>query len=302
MNWNRAAILLALVSALQTGWAREKCANSECTADVRPDLLKTWQPSEQETIVWCWAASIANIFKFYGYEVSQNRIVTEAYGSPVVSTGAPHKMTALLNRDWVDDTGKRFRVTSKIHDAVNRTSRLSSDQVVAHLIDDKPVFFATTNHAMVLTHTTYGRVGGMIVPLSGRGFDPFPSRENPKGTIRTLSQRELTFFYVALVEVQGDSTKMEDSSNTPDCMERCDKDFTACVEKVKVDSRRCVESFGFSTCKACGCPNWPIGNFACRDACQRCFDGGRICKQRADDAVDSCGQANDRCESKCSPR
>jgi hypothetical protein len=97
---------------------------------------------------WCWAASIAMIFEFYGRPVAQSRIVAECYGTVVDMPASPYMILAALNRSWIDDNGRDFQVESDWGDA-------TLEQVANDLADDHPLIIGTMGHAMVLTAMTY---------------------------------------------------------------------------------------------------------------------------------------------------
>ena len=78
------------------------------------DVTARIEPNVQLQSQWCWAASISGVFAYYGHPVSQARIVREAYGSVVNMRGSPQAIMGSLNRPWVDDAGRPFRVTSDV--------------------------------------------------------------------------------------------------------------------------------------------------------------------------------------------
>ncbi len=54
-------------------------------------------PGPQQTPVWCWAASLSNLFGYYGHPVDQQRIATRYFPPPIVTTGPPIVMMNALN-------------------------------------------------------------------------------------------------------------------------------------------------------------------------------------------------------------
>src|SRR5262245_33097819 len=54
-----------------------------CRSEVNFAAFAQQAYQQQYLPQWCWAASISMLFAYYGHSVSQARIVTEAYGSPV---------------------------------------------------------------------------------------------------------------------------------------------------------------------------------------------------------------------------
>lgn len=97
---------------------------------------------------WCWAASIAMVFRYYGYEVSQQRIVAETFGVVTNMPGTSEQILRNLDRVWTDDRGRRFRVSADAYSA-------SSQTAAADLADDRPLIIGTMGHAMVLTALGY---------------------------------------------------------------------------------------------------------------------------------------------------
>lgn len=120
---------------------------------------------------WCWAACIEMVFRYYGYRVSQVRIVRDTWGGIVNLPGYPGQILANLNRTWIDDRGRRFGVSGDVYSANPITA-------AGDLADDMPLIIGTTGHAMVLTSLTYvrdqlgnGEVTAAVVrdPWPGRG-------------------------------------------------------------------------------------------------------------------------------------
>ena len=128
---------------------------------------------------WCWAACIAMVFRYYGFRVSQARIVEETWGDIVNLPGSPAQILANLNRLWVDDRGRRFRVAGDVRSANPLTA-------AQDLAADMPLVVGTQGHAMVLTSLTYlrNRFGAGDVKAAFVR-DPWPGRGR-----RTLSPAE----------------------------------------------------------------------------------------------------------------
>jgi hypothetical protein len=134
---------------------------------------------------WCWAASIANVFAFYGHQVSQQAIVTQVYGAAVnrpALTGAV--IAAQVNRVWTDDNGNRFRARlTAAYDFDAHVFAINNQFIINELIHDRPLLFGNTNHCMVVTAVDYSpyRVLGVGV------FDPWPT----SGGARNLAPTEM---------------------------------------------------------------------------------------------------------------
>lgn len=156
-------------TSCQPGWD----GRQSCTSGVRSERLEATvaQVGGQRMSQWCWAASIAMVFRHYGYEVSQQRIVADTFGQLVDAPGSMEHILRALSREWTDDRGRRFRVTADVWSA-------STETAIADLDQDRPLIVGTFGHAMVLTALTYSasewggaEVTGAVVrdPWPGRG-------------------------------------------------------------------------------------------------------------------------------------
>ena len=120
---------------------------------------------------WCWAACIEMIFRYYGFNISQEEIVRQTWGS-IVNLPAWHRqILADLNRQWIDRNGRVFRVSGDSYSAKPATA-------AQDLAQDKPLIISSLGHATVLTGLHYvrnasgnGQVTAAIVrdPWPGRG-------------------------------------------------------------------------------------------------------------------------------------
>jgi hypothetical protein len=146
--------------------------------------------STQQNSLWCWAASIANLFAYYGHPVSQARIVSEVYGAPVnMRSGDYSNLARLLNRSWRDDRNQPFTVTlNAALDVPNGVNTITNDQIRDALRANMPLVVGTTQHAMLVVGMTYTEVDGHVdVVHAVRVFDPWPGMG-----LRTLSPSEMT--------------------------------------------------------------------------------------------------------------
>lgn len=124
----------------------------------------------QDMTQWCWAACIEMVFRYYGYKVSQQEIVRQAWGDIFNMPGRPQDIMASLNRQWRDANGREFTVSGDT-DSANPVTAAQD------LSDDMPLIIGTMGHAMVLTSLQYTRqqygpfnVNAAIVR------DPWPDR------------------------------------------------------------------------------------------------------------------------------
>jgi hypothetical protein len=142
-----------------------------CQIGIRSSLLNATASGTQNLSQWCWAACIQMVFRYYGFRVSQRRIVEETWGSIVNLPGRPDQILDNLNRSWEDDSGRAFSSSGDSY-SVNLST------VAEDLANDMPLIIGTLGHAVVLTsldyiRDVYGRfqIGAAIVrdPWPGRG-------------------------------------------------------------------------------------------------------------------------------------
>ncbi|GAB6264499.1 papain-like cysteine protease family protein [Photobacterium sp. R1] len=186
-----ALLLLLHTSSVvsQTNCINDINGNRQCRSEL--DFSNFFQAAFQNQYQsqWCWAASISMIFKYYSHPVSQERIVSEVYGSPVNMPAAyGSTISRQINKDWYDDLSVPFssRVTG-LFDLDAGVTNLTNQDIVDNLDQEKPLIIGTAGHAMVLSSVDY------IVTLQGPqiigalAFDPWPGRG-----LRSLSPSELT--------------------------------------------------------------------------------------------------------------
>jgi hypothetical protein len=106
--------------------------------------------------MWCWAASISMIFSYYGFSVSQQRIVTEAFGSPYNLPANGTLISKQLSRVWVDDYANRFSAHLEgVYDADVNMFGITNSMIVAALAAEQPLLIGNVSHAMVLVSAAY---------------------------------------------------------------------------------------------------------------------------------------------------
>jgi hypothetical protein len=185
------ALVLPMVTSAQIGAPK--------MASISPSDLPD-DPGPQHNPLACWAASIGYIFAFYDHPVSQEAIVSRFYGRPIVVAGTPLTMSKALNSDWPD---QQFSIRSRITDRLWGTaSQVDNDDVVDALNNNTPVFYGTTNHAMVLVAVTYVQPAmGTAIILSGTVWDPNPIYHQGTGNgVRTVQGADLQATFVAIPE------------------------------------------------------------------------------------------------------
>lgn len=141
---------------------------------------------------WCWAAVISMIFDYYGYSVSQARIVREAYGAEFNWPAKSGEVIARqINRQWIDDRNQRFSSTvTSAYDAFAGFSATTNEILINELHNERPFIIGTKNHAVVGTSMQYWRFpNGMIGNVGAVGvFDPWPMSQRARG----LTPAEMT--------------------------------------------------------------------------------------------------------------
>ena len=186
--------LLAHSPSALAGTTCQMTANGElCTSEVDFATFAQQAFQTQQASQWCWAASIAMIFSYYGHPVSQERIVTEVYGSAVnMPAQAGVQMAQQLNREWVDDDGMHFSShLTGAYDAGAGVYNLTNAKIVSELDAERPLLYGNYHHAMVLTAVQYYKtIDGPYIVAAGV-FDPWPgSGAHP------LTQAELVAAHV----------------------------------------------------------------------------------------------------------
>ncbi len=133
-------------------------------------------PQEQSN--WCWAASIQAVFLTKGLEISQNTIVSTAYGAPINRTAPGFDGTVkLLNSLVVDVNGGRWRVN-----AGAGATFPEGHWLLARLQSNEPVIIwfhdPYENHSIIINGGTYYSDGfGQILGWrSITAYDPYLDR------------------------------------------------------------------------------------------------------------------------------
>lgn len=143
------------------------------------------QPQYQN--LWCWAACIAMIFAYKGRPVTQQRIVSEAYGAPYNMSAPGIVIANSLNRTWTDNAGLGFTcLLTGIYDAYAGVSAISDATIVNSLASGTPMVIGVGQHALVLTEIDYVSTASGPQIAGGQVFDPWT------GSSRCLNASELT--------------------------------------------------------------------------------------------------------------
>jgi len=115
-----------------------------CTAGI-PSI--TFKQAYQEMNEWCWAACISMVFEFYHHPVDQRRIVKETWGVVTDMPVAPESILRDLNREWKDESGKRFVCHGDM-------LSVNLNTAIKDLQDGHPLIIGALGHATVLTAMT----------------------------------------------------------------------------------------------------------------------------------------------------
>jgi hypothetical protein len=110
------------------------------------------------------------VFRYYDYDVPQERIVKETWGSIVNMPAQPAQIAADLNRPWKSEDGRKFSVSGDVYSATPVTA-------AQDLAQDFPLIIGALGHAVVLTSLVYLRNaygGGEVQSAIVR--DPWPGR------------------------------------------------------------------------------------------------------------------------------
>ena len=141
-------------------------------ASVSHDDFAQSFESQQQT-EWCWAASVSNIFAYYGHPVSQQTIVQTVYGNNGNYPALPIVISRVVNRTWKDDNGVEFRSRLiSAYDLASGVNNMSNATIIDELTNNHPLLVANTHHCMVITAVDFipytTNIQGGIV------FDPWP--------------------------------------------------------------------------------------------------------------------------------
>lgn len=148
-----------------------------CEVGIPMDRLQEIY-ADQQMSQWCWAATIQMIFGYYGYQVSQQTIVQQIYGSVVnmpALSGAV--ISGALSQHWIDEQGQEFDVQLQAaYDADFGVHAIDNNLILRSLANEIPLVYGNHSHAMVLTAAAYNMtpMGPQVWNL---GFmDPWPGR------------------------------------------------------------------------------------------------------------------------------
>jgi hypothetical protein len=183
----KAAELCGVTTAMGPG-----CEVGIHTADFLQPIAK------QMTPVTCWAASFTNLLAYSGLHLSEQTIVAQTSGK--IETANASILDPMLNRQWTDDTGRRFVVSARITDNLTGTRKdITNTDVYEALKNGTPIYFADFDHAMVVLQVVFvpSPAGGPPIAVAGVVADPNPAAPN----FRQLNPQEIVGMYAAIVSV-----------------------------------------------------------------------------------------------------
>ena len=200
-----------LAASPMNALAEHSCRSNQfgmqlCTATMPSGALQVIY-AQQSQSQWCWAACIQMLFRSYGYEVSQQRIVQETFGQLVnMPAGSGAVISKQINRPWQDDKGKKFRsYLEAAYDFDFGVYSVDNGYIIKKLTNNEPLIYGNKSHAMLLVQMTYAQspMGPNVV---GAGvLDPWPGNG-----ARALQQAELVqvrfggdYRYLSAVRVEA---------------------------------------------------------------------------------------------------
>jgi len=129
----------------------------------------------QEESMWCWAASIQTVLRYYGVTIRQEQIVARIYGSALNEPASDPVISASLNGWAFDCHGRKVVIRSRV-----ATGPPSLNVLMNEVARGRPILVtvnpagSSIGHAVVLTAATHS--GRCVTSLVYR--DPWPSPEN----------------------------------------------------------------------------------------------------------------------------
>jgi hypothetical protein len=180
VKWSRYFLAMLLTVAPIGVRASTTCQGTPqgqlCVSEVNFSRFAQSAFQSQLQSQWCWAASIAMVFSYYGHPVSQSRIVSDVYGSAVnMPAMAGIVMARELNKTWIDDTGQTFQAqVTGIFDAQAGVLGLTNQDIVQELDQGRPLIIGARTHAMVLTAVRYYVTPAGPNVVGAGVFDPWP--------------------------------------------------------------------------------------------------------------------------------
>ena len=130
----------------------------------------------QQCPMWCWAASLSMVFKFFGHPLSQLEIVNRAFGGTVCSGAMPAQIAQALSSNWKDDNGNAFTCgITAAYDYAGGVFAINNAIIVNELVSQRPLIYCNTHHCMVICGVSYrNSMAGPVIDEVDV-MDPWPS-------------------------------------------------------------------------------------------------------------------------------
>lgn len=149
---------------------------------ISSDILdRQW--AAQRNTMWCWAASIRMILRYYGVTISQEEIVRRTFGTDKFRQ-LPNKpagfdvMTAHLNNWGIDQSGRHYVVTAALFPGAPPPAVLLREMQAKRPLLISYQSRPRMNHAVVISAVKLAVERGQTVIKSMVVRDPGFSRKN----------------------------------------------------------------------------------------------------------------------------
>lgn len=178
---------------------------------IRSDILDN-NFAMQRNSMWCWAASIQMVLRYYGVTISQEAIVKQSFGvdewgNPANKPAGFDIMTKHLNKWGVDVHGQHFEIRAMLSPGAPSPSvllrELSSHRPILISYNSRP----RMNHAVVCTAAKITEENGRQVIKSIVVRDPAPYKKNIEhhGRIEhralTLAQKTAAYWLIRVKKI-----------------------------------------------------------------------------------------------------
>lgn len=149
-------------------------ANQYCDARIPSSSFTHIRSlNDQRQMYWCWAATLAMIFKWHGREISQENIVTQTFGSVINAPASPLVLINSVNRRYIDNHGREFSVESRSWGPEFGINQIDNNVIVQSLASENPMVVCNRTHMMVLTGVGYLRTLNGLRVMEAWVADPF---------------------------------------------------------------------------------------------------------------------------------
>lgn len=175
---------------------------SDCSVAIplsQHGQLAQQQLAQQQMNQWCWAACIDSIFRYGGFTVPQQDIVTTLFGAAVNQPATSQQVVATLLHVWTSGAAQ-FRSWGDHFSA-------SLLNVVVDVDQGRPVIVGTLGHAMVVLSVAYRNLHMYQTSqiLSVQVWDPWPGNGVRQLSPSELMSPSLEFIRVHMTPLSGPS-------------------------------------------------------------------------------------------------